>query len=149
MKNIAYLICFVLLFSCNKNNKVEPTVEKEYTLEGAWELVSFLNYREDGTVDTIVSSNAYKQMKMFSKSKIMWSRLRAWDSLDWFGVGSYTFKDGILTEELDYGSKAMSSRIKEKKKFIFNITIDENYFTQIEIDSLDNPTYAEKYRRVE
>jgi hypothetical protein len=43
----------------------------------------------------------------------------------------------------------MNSRIKAKKKFIFDITIDENSFTQVEIDSLGHPIYAENYKRVE
>ncbi|WP_308990393.1 hypothetical protein QLS71_002780 [Mariniflexile litorale] len=148
MKTILFIFCASLFISCNNKNNIEPAI-KDYSLEGAWELVSYLNYKEDGSVDTIKSSNAYKQMKMYSKTKIMWSRLRAWDSLDWFGVGDYTFKDGILTEVLDYGSHAMNSRIKDKKKFVFDITIDENTFTQVEIDSSSNPIYAENYKRVE
>lgn len=149
MKTLLFFIfCASFLFSCNNNRNVEQPI-KEHSLEGAWELVSFLNYKQDGSVDTIKSSNEYKQMKMFSKTKIMWSRLRVWDSLDWFGVGDYTFKDGTLTEVLDYGSHAMNSRIKAKKKFIFDITIDENSFTQVEIDSLGHPIYAENYKRVE
>lgn len=148
MKSILFIFCASLFISCNNKKTVEHPIE-EHSLEGAWELVSFLNYKEDGSVDTIKSSNAYKQMKMYSKTKIMWSRLRAWDSLDWFGVGDYTFKDGKLTEVLDYGSHAMNSRIKAKKKFIFDILIDENTFTQIEIDSLGHPIYAENYKRVE
>ncbi|MFI0430217.1 hypothetical protein [Mariniflexile sp. HMF6888] len=148
MKTFILIFCTSLLLSCNNKKSIAPPI-KEYSLEGAWELVSFLNYKEDGSVDTIKSSNVYKQMKMYSKTKIMWSRLRAWDSLDWFGVGDYTFKDGILTEVLDYGSHAMNSRIKEKKKFVFDITIDENSFTQVEMDSSGKPIYAENYKRLE
>ena len=148
MKTFTFILCVILLFSCSEKNKKDIEV-KSPTMEGAWELVSFLNYKEDGSVDTIKSSNAYRQMKMYSGTKVMWSRLRTSDSLDWFGVGNYTFKDGVLTEVLDYGSKAMESRIKMNKKFVFNILIDENNFTQIEVDSLEKPTYAENYRRVE
>ncbi|MFD0989786.1 hypothetical protein ACFQ1R_06740 [Mariniflexile jejuense] len=148
MKTLSFILCATLLFSCNKKNKTEIEA-KPPTLEGAWELVSFLNYRDDGSVDTIKSSSNYKQMKMFSQTKVMWSRLRTSDSLDWFGVGNYTLKDGMLTEILDYGSKAMESRIKEKKKFVFNIMLDKNKFTQIEVDSLEQPTYGENYKRIE
>lgn len=136
------------MFSCNKKIE-EVTPPEKPSLKGAWELVSFLNYNEDGTADTIKSSNDYRQIKMYSETKIMWSRLRAWDSLDWFGVGDYTFKDSVLSESLDYGSKAMASRINEKKPFVFKILIDENNFTQIEIDSLGNPIIAEIYKRIE
>ena len=153
MKN--YYVLFVLLAlltSCkdmNKTTEDETLMTDEPTLEGAWELVSFLNYDSDGAADTINSSNDYKQMKMYSKSKIMWSRLRAGDSLDWFGVGNYTFKDGILTEVLDYGSKAMNNRIKDNSHFQFEIEITDTTFTQIEVDSLGHRIYAETYKRIE
>ncbi|MFI1772452.1 hypothetical protein [Thalassobellus citreus] len=150
MKKYLFIICITLFFSCkdntNRTNQIENT--KITSLQGAWELDSFFNYGVNGSVDTIKSSNSFKQMKMFSETKIMWSRLRTTDSLDWFGVGNYTFKDGILTEILNYGSKAMNSRIKAKKNFIFNITLEENTFTQIEYDSLGKPIYAEKYLRI-
>ena len=148
MKTILFIFCCFLMFSCNKKIE-EVTSPEKPSLKGAWELVSFLNYNEDGTADTIKSSNDYRQIKMYSETKIMWSRLRAWDSLDWFGVGDYTFKDSVLSESLDYGSKAMASRINEKKPFVFKILIDENNFTQIEIDSLGNPIIAEIYKRIE
>tara|TARA_R110002050_G_scaffold110363_1_gene222458 strand:+ start:56562 stop:57032 length:471 start_codon:yes stop_codon:yes gene_type:complete len=156
MKNYLFIICITLFFSCKDNNNKTNLKENTFntdtkiaSLEGAWELTSFLNYREDGSVDTIKSSNSFKQMKMFSETKIMWSRLRTIDSLDWFGVGDYAFKDGILTEVLDYGSKAMNNRIESKKKFIFNISLDKNEFTQIETDSIGKPIYAETYLRVD
>jgi hypothetical protein len=143
------LIGFLTFVNCNKNvNIVEQEENKEYTLEGAWEIDSYINYRGDGNVDTINSSNEIKQMKMFSKTKVMWSKLREWDSLDWFGVGDYTYKDGILIEVLEYGSKPMQNRVKSKKPFDFDIVIDENSFTQIETDSTGNPIYAETYHRV-
>ncbi len=156
MKKCLLIICISLLFSCkdnsNQTNLKENTINtdtKTASLKGAWELTSFLNYREDGSVDTIKSSNSFKQIKMFSKTKIMWSRLRTTDSLDWFGVGDYSFKDGILTEVLDYGSKAMNNRIKSKKKYFFNIQLNKNKFTQIETDSTGKPIYAETYLKIE
>ncbi len=148
MKTIVFILCSFLVFSCNKKIE-EVTPPEKPNLKGAWELVSFLNYNEDGSADTIKSSNDYRQIKMYSETKIMWSRLRAWDSLDWFGVGDYTFKDSVLTEFLDYGSKAMASRINEKKPFVFRILIDEKNFTQIETDSLGHPIIAEIYKRIE
>lgn len=153
MRNFTFLFVLLALFSScndmNKNTEAEDQMNDEPSLEGAWELVSFLNYDSNGMADTINSSNDYKQMKMYSASKIMWSRLRTGDSLDWFGVGDYTFKDGVLTEVLDYGSKAMNNRIKDNSRFQFEIEITDSTFTQIEVDSLGNPIYAERYRRIE
>ncbi len=145
------LFLFLALISCKENNKTANTQQQTSdlpSLKGAWELVSFLNYSTNGTADTIKTSNTFKQMKMFSESKIMWSRLRTDDSLDWFGVGDYTFKNGVLTENLEYGSKAMFKRIKANKIFDFEIVFNKNSFTQIEKDSLGHPIYAETYQRV-
>src|SRR6056300_1710040 len=144
-KNLSLILIMLLtVISCKNNNETAmPETDEQAnetpSIEGAWELVSFLNYSGDGTVDTIQTSNTFKQMKMFSETKIMWSRLRTGDSLDWFGVGDYTFEDGILTENLEYGSKAMRRRIKANKIFDFEIVIDETSFTQIEKDSLGHP----------
>ena len=156
MKKLLYLtlIALLTLTSCNDNGKqsnsdTEATENnQEYTLEGAWEIDSYINYRGDGLVDTIYSSNDIKQMKMFSKTKVMWSKLRAFDSGDWFGVGDYTYEEGILTEVLEYGSRPMRKRVASKEPFDFDIIIDEDTFTQIEVDSSGQPIYAETYHRV-
>jgi hypothetical protein len=149
------IICILICFSCknnsdqnselsdNESSKVGPS------LEGAWQLISYLNYNEDGTVDTINTSANNKQIKMYSKSKIMWSRTRIYDTIDWFGYGHYRLKDNVLTEVLDYGSKSMNNTLKEKRTFVFDIILDDNKFTQIEKDSLGIPLLAENYIRLE
>ncbi|MFD2727241.1 hypothetical protein [Hyunsoonleella rubra] len=155
MKKYLYFIAAVLIFtSCNNSDKqtnletTEQEANKEYTLEGVWEIDSYVNYGGE-TFDTIRPSSKLKQRKMFSKSKVMWSKLRAWDSLDWFGVGDYTYKDGILTETLDYGSKPVNEQLKTRNKWIFKINISEDRYSQIIVDSLGDYVYAENYIRVD
>ncbi len=155
-KNVLLIICITLIFSCKDNSNVDnidkntsKTDSEISSLEGAWKLVSFLNYGEDGKIDTILSSNTNKQIKMYSPTKVMWSRTRISDSIDWFAYGDYTVKNGVLTEVLDYGSKSMNAVIKEKTEFVFNVNIKENEFSQIEIDSLGHPIFAENYIRLE
>ncbi|GAA3572231.1 hypothetical protein [Snuella lapsa] len=152
MKPLVFLLCITLFSSCKNNtNATDPTnpPAEAPTIEGAWELVSYLNYRSDGTVDTIKTSNTNKQVKMYSATKVMWTRLRVSDSLDWFGYGDYTVKDGLLTEVLDYGSKAMNNAIKEQPEFVFNIVLEKNKFSQIQVDDEGTPLYAENYIRIE
>ena len=156
MKNSLLIIFILLIFSCKDNSKVDTASQSiseadiEVTsLEGAWKLVSYFNYGDDGTVDTILSSNTNKQIKMYSDTKVMWSRTRVSDSIDWFAYGDYTVKNGVLTEILDYGSKSMNEVIKEKTEFVFDVSIEENEFSQIEIDNLGNPIFAENYIRLE
>lgn len=155
MKNLILIICIAILFSCKENtttnqeDQIDEMTSEINSLEGAWKLVSFLNYREDGTVDTIISSNTNKQIKMYSLTKVMWSRTRVSDSIDWFGYGDYNVKNGVLTEVLDYDSKSMNEVIKVKTEFTFNVNITENEFSQIEIYSLGHPIFAENYIRIE
>jgi hypothetical protein len=151
MKKMLILACFLAICSCNnKNNSTEGFNDDEHaSLEGAWELISYFNYKSDGQVDTILCSKKNKQIKMYSNTKVMWSRKRVSDSLDWFGYGSYTVKDTLLTEVLMYGSKTMDAIIKENKAFTYKIVIGEDTFSQIEMDSLAAPIYAENYMRIE
>ena len=154
MKNSLLIICLIILFSCKENsntsqeNPINESNEEITTMEGAWKLVSYFNYRDDGTVDTILASNSNKQIKMYSPTKVMWSRTRISDSIDWFAYGDYTVKNGVLTEILDYGSKSMNEVIKDQTEFTFNIDITENEFSQIELDSLGRQIYAENYIRI-
>ena len=156
MKNLLLIICIAFIFSCNDNSKADTaekktseTASENHTLEGAWKLVSYLNFGEDGRIDTIPSSSTNKQIKMYSPTKVMWSRTRLSDSIDWFAYGDYNVKNGILTEVLDYGSKSMNEVIKEKTEFSFNLNISENEFSQVELDSAGHPILAENYIRIE
>lgn len=156
MKNYLIILCTILTFSCKDNpnatskNEASPlTNEKAPSLQGAWELISYFNYKNDGAIDTIKSSNVLKQIKMYSPTKVMWSRLRVSDSLDWFGYGDYTANDSVLTEVLDYGSKAMNNIIKENKEFVFKLILEKNKFSQITLDEMGNPMFAENYKRIE
>lgn len=153
MKTPLLFICIAFLFSCkNDSNTVknDSNLDNEKTsLQGAWKLVSYLNYRDNGDVDTILSAIDNKQIKMYSDTKVMWSRERASDSLDWFGCGDYTITDSILTEVLDFGSKSMNAIIKERKEFVYKVILGEDNFSQIQTDSLGAPIYAENYIRLE
>ena len=59
MKKIILIICFAIIYSCNDHRKVDKNITttniETKTLEGAWKLVSYINYGEDGTADTILS----------------------------------------------------------------------------------------------
>jgi len=119
------------------------------TLQGVWELVSFYNYGDKGVIDTIMSSKSNRQIKMYSKTKVMWSRFVESDSTDWFGYGNYSNTDSTLTEALDYGSKSMNPIIREREEFDFNLVLEKDRFSQIEIDENGNPLLAENYIRIE
>jgi len=153
MKPILLFICIAFIFSCKKDsnneNKDTPFNSEIASLQGAWKLVSFYNYRENGEIDTILSSKDNQQIKIFSDSKVMWGRERTSDTLDWFGYGDYAIKNDSLIEVLEFGSKAMNNIIKNNREFIFKIVIGEDTFSQIQIDSLGTLIYAENYIKLE
>lgn len=153
--NSLFLLAIVLLFSSCKdkeaaNNELTNS-DKKLTLEGTWELISRYNYVDNKVSDSFGLDEGYRQVKMYSPTKVMWSRKRPADSTEWFGYGSYEFNDDldILTETLDYGSIMMSQIIDEEKEFVFELDLKENYFIQIELDDDGNRVISENYIRIE
>lgn len=154
MKQIVILILIgFLLLSCeNKDNKTEENrtaSEIRTPLEGAWELVGYYNYADNVVTDSFDTSEGYRQVKMYTPSRVMWSKSIPSDSSEWFGYGRYNLDGNQMVEVLDYGSEMMSKIIQEKKEFKYELIIKDNYFSQIEMDENGNKIYAENYKRIE
>ena len=79
----------------------------------------------------------------------MWCKLLKTDSIEFFGYGSYTYDDGMLTEALDFGSAFMNDVISENKEFNFQLQLHSDRFEQIELDEDGNRIYSENYIRIE
>lgn len=155
MKAILLFLSLIFIVSCKNNSETKMdenemnTPTKELTMKGTWKQISFYNYADNKVRDTIIASESSIQIKMYSDTKVMWSRFRDSDTLDWFGYGDYTIGDGILTEVIDYGSKAMNEAIKIERKFTFKLILEEDKFSQIQVDEEGNLIYAENYVRIE
>lgn len=149
------LIC-LLMFSCNhkpdKSIATKTTDDAEHSkrnLEGAWELVGYYNYVDNKVTDSFDLSKGYKQVKIYTPTKVMWSKSVPLDSTEWFGYGSYDIEGTELVEVLDYGSEMMTKIIQEKKKFTYELDYNNKSFSQIEIDENGNRIYSENYVRIE
>ncbi len=155
MKTVLILLSLTFLISCKNNSDSDmnntnmAASTHELTMKGAWKLISYYNYTDNKITDTINASDTNKQIKMYTETKVMWSRFRDSDTLDWFAYGEYSIGDNTLTEILDYGSKSMNEAIKEQKKFAFKLLLDEDKFSQIQLDDEGDPIYAENYIRIE
>lgn len=156
MKSKLFLFNIVLLLvlSCNNTTKdkdatMTNTPEKLNSLKGTWELTGFYNYKDDVVVDSFDRNPEFRQLKMYTDTKVMWCKHRAADSSEWFGYGTYNYDGDKLTEVLDFGSEVMQEVIDEKKKFIFELDLYPNKFQQIELDEFGNRIYSENYVRVE
>lgn len=141
----------LLLLSC-KNDKMQEKadiVDKKPTLEGAWQMVGYYNYHDNKIADSFMSSESYKQIKIYTPTKVMWSRLNRQDSTDWFGYGDYKITDSTLQEIIVYGSNSMNKAIEKNNEFNFELILKEDKFSQIELDEFGDRILAENYIRLE
>jgi len=152
--HVTFIILFVILFSCNEGKErveeiVEVEIEEKASLEGTWEMIGLYNYRNNQVVDSFKTREGNRQVKMYTKSRVMWSKLVPADSTEYFAYGAYTLNDSILTETLDYGSKTMNIVIGVRRDYTYKIVLEDDRFSQIEIDDEGNRIYSENYKRVD
>ncbi len=139
-----YLMVATLVSSDGRN-----TINEKITLEGVWELQNQQMY-ENGVVSEIMENeNGYRQVKMYSKGKIMWTRNDPSDSNEWFGYGTYTIKNGMLEERLEYASGPMMKVVDTTQVFRFELIIGKKGYQQIQLDEDGNRSHGESYMRVE
>jgi len=156
-KILVLSLAFVFISSCkDQPEQIAEIVEVEEIvsqnpkgLHGTWELVGFYNYKNNVVVDSFNTSSNARQLKMYTDTKVMWCKHKPADSSEWFGYGTYNYKDNTLTEVLDFGSEVMNEVIAENKSFKFELDLQPNHFQQIELDEEGNRIYSENYKRVE
>ncbi|WP_299112765.1 hypothetical protein [uncultured Winogradskyella sp.] len=156
-KTLILSIILSLTFSCKdkpKSNVDTPEVnttleELNNNLKGTWELTGFYNYKDNVIVDSFKMNPEFRQLKMYTDTKVMWCKHRPADSSEWFGYGTYNYNGNKLTEILDFGSTVMDEVIAENKEFTFELSLSTNKFQQIELDEDGNRIYSENYVRVE
>lgn len=146
---ISILLLGIVFVSCkNDARDTQYPVTKHNepnakTLEGAWELTSFYNYVDNKIADSFNTREGYRQIKIYTPTKVMWSKQVPSDSTEWFGYGNYRIDDNHLIEVLEYGSKMMSKIIQERKEFTYELHLEQGKFSQIEIDEDGNRIYSE------
>ncbi len=147
-KLFGLLFLMLILVSGSQVNQENPQAEP--SIEGTWELVSFYNYDEEGNViDTVPTTEGYRQIKMYYNGKVMWTRYVPTDSVEWFGYGSYSTTENSLTETLEYMSASMARIADTLRIFNFELQLDENSYSQITIDDEGNRTFSENYKRLD
>ncbi len=124
-------------------------LEEKDSLHGVWELVNQQMYEDGKLTETLENENGYRQVKMYSKGKVMWTRNDPSDSNEWFGYGTYSIKDGILEERLEYASGPMMKIVDTTQVFRFELIIDKNSYQQIAINNEGISTDGESYKRLE
>lgn len=130
----------------------KPAPEVYHSIEGTWELQGFYFYEDDEVVDTVPTSEGYRQVKMYYNGKIMWSRTNPTDSVDSvgrFGYGSYRITDSELIETIEYGDIQMMRALDTIRVFTFELILTDSTFSQIASDEDGNRTFSENYIRLD
>lgn len=144
------LITLILLISTvYSTNQTEIKQDNDVLIRGTWELRDFYHYDENEVVDTVATTDGYRQIKMYTKDRVMWTRYVPKDSIEWFGYGSYVASDDQLIETLEYGSESMMNVIDTLRIFTFELQISENEYSQITVDEEGNRIFSENYKRIE
>ncbi|MGY3794334.1 hypothetical protein [uncultured Aquimarina sp.] len=145
-----FLLITCSLFSINTfdNHNFSSTMDL-YNLEGVWDLKHQFLYDHNEISDTIYNINGYRQVKMYSKGKVMWTRFDPSDNNEWFGYGTYTIKGTILEERLEYASGPMMKIVDTTQVFKFELVMNKNSYQQIAIDENGQYSRSENYIKVE
>ena len=142
------IACFYVIGAVFITNDINNNELQELTLEGVWELENQQLYEDGLLSDTVENENGYRQIKMYSKGKVMWTRNDPADSNEWFGYGTYTVNDGVLEERLEYASGPMMKIVDTTQVFRFELVFGKQSYQQISLDEQGQRSQGETYRRI-
>ncbi|WP_108804139.1 hypothetical protein [Aquimarina sp. Aq107] len=147
----SFLLIIFSFFSINSIYNTSNTSDiNNFNLEGVWDLKHQFLYDDHNEIsDTILNPNGYRQVKMYSKGKVMWTRYDPADSNEWFGYGTYSIKGNILEERLEYASGPMMKIVDTTQVFKFELVMDKKSYQQITIDETGHYSQSENYTKVE
>lgn len=144
---LAFLMLILVSITSMTSAKLQTAANS--SLEGTWELINRYNYEETGVTDTLQNVNGYRQIKIYTKGKVMWTRYSPDDPAEWFGYGSYSNTDDALKEQLEYASASMMGITDTVQVFEFELILDTDTFSQITLDENGNRYFSENYRRID
>ncbi|MGB5943255.1 MAG: hypothetical protein WBG71_10260 [Leeuwenhoekiella sp.] len=147
MKNI--LILFLLATLTSGTVQIDTEAPEDYIMRGAWQLESFYLFENDQIVDTVETTDGYRQIKMYTNDKVMWTRYVPENTTEWFGYGHYEATDSTLEERLEYGSASMMEIIDTMRVFTFKLEMHGDRFSQINVSEDGKRFSSENYIRIE
>lgn len=148
MKALLFFSCYLMVATLVSGDG-RNTIDEKLTLEGVWELQNQQMYEDDVLSEVMENENGYRQVKIYSKGKVMWTRNDPSDTNEWFGYGTYTIKNGMLEERLEYASGPMMKIVDTTQVFLFELHIEKNEYQQIQLDENGHRFHGENYTRVE
>lgn len=149
MKKITIFFFSVIFLIALLSTSSKQTTISNNSLQGVWELEHQYIYDNNEILDTLYNLNGYRQVKMYSKGKVMWTRYDPSNSSEWYGYGSYDIVDGILEERLEYASNAMMKIVDTVQVFRFQLEMGKDSYSQISFDNDGKKYNSENYKRIE
>ncbi len=149
MRNLLGLVFLMLVLVSSTEFTSSKLKNDTISLEGTWELVNRFNYDGMNVSDTILNTNGYRQVKIYSKGKVMWTRYSPDDPSEWFGYGSYSNTENELEERLEYGSSTMMKIQDTVEVFKFELQLFKDSYNQITLDKNGDRTFSENYKRID
>ncbi|TLP80287.1 hypothetical protein [Maribacter sp. ACAM166] len=146
-KIIGLVLLMLILISAASTNAINENYM--HSIEGTWELESFYNYDGQQVIDTVPTTDGYRQVKMYYNGKIMWSRYVPVDKIGRFGYGTYSITDNQLIETIEYGDNEMMMAMDTLSIFTFELQLSDDKFSQISLDEEGNRTFSENYKRID
>lgn len=146
-KLLGIVFLMVVLITATSLNTYED--KPMHSIEGTWELESFYNYDNQEIIDTVPTTDGYRQVKMYYNGKIMWTRYVPKDKIGRFGYGSYRITDNQLMETIEYGDNEMMAAMDTLSIFTFELQLGDDKFSQISVDEDGKRTFSENYRRID
>ncbi len=120
-----------------------------HTIEGTWELQNFYQYDGQNVIDTTPTTKGYRQVKMYYNGKIMWSRTSPAEKKGRFGYGTYKITSDRLIEQIEYGDWEMMRALDTIRQFTFELILEDETYSQIQIDEMGNRISSENYKRID
>ena len=149
---IAGLLICILVASCDTNSQKQTAEKEKLSIQGTWKLISgtliengdttITDYTKDISFIKIINDDHFAFLSHdVHKGKSADSAFSA-------GGGSYSLKDSLYTEHLEY----CNDRQWEGNNFDFAITIHNDTLTQTGIEKVEsagvNRLNIEKYSRI-
>lgn len=149
MKKILSLV-FLMLILVSATEFVSSDLNTFHSIQGTWELVSFYNYDDGVNIsDTVPKAKDYRQVKMYYNGKVMWTRYVPNEPTGRFGYGNYYITEDELHETIVYGDDQMMKALDTLTEFVFELELQKDTYSQINLDEEGNRTFSENYKRID
>lgn len=146
-KILGFIFLMLILVSATKFTTEDES--SMHAIEGTWELQDFYQYDGDKIIDTTATSKGFRQVKMYYNGNIMWSRTSSDEIAGRFGYGTYKIIPDRLIETIEYGDAQMMLALDTIRQFTFELILNDETYSQINLDENGNRIFSENYKRID